>query len=104
MSVIVINCGQCGNQIGFELLNSLWDHSGPGDIRGCLDLFYRKSSKSDKTYARAVCLDMEPKVINTCVQHALRDNKWLYDPKSVAYRHGGAGLVLKVLLCITFNN
>jgi tubulin delta len=47
-------------------------------------------SSNQKPTARAVCLDTEPKVINENLTKSSK-KKWRIDPKSVAYRHGGAG-------------
>jgi hypothetical protein len=42
--------------------------------------------------ARTVCLDTEPKVIESCLAQASTSTaSWKYDPKSVLFRHGGAG-------------
>ena len=91
---IFVETGQCGNQLGFSLLNSLHDHLATleGDeyaemLETC---FHSSSSKDSKPVARAVCLDTEPKVINECLQKS-NHRPWRLDPKKVAYRHGGAG-------------
>ena len=103
---VFVETGQCGNQLGFCLLNSLYDHLVNFDSeQGCLDTFFKPStgqytppnglpsrgtrSSAPTVTARVVCLDTEPKVINECISRA--NNSWRIDPRSVAYRHGGAG-------------
>lgn len=47
---------------------------------------------SQRLIARAVCLDTEPKVINSCLALTnATSSPWQYDRLSVAYQHGGAG-------------
>jgi Tubulin/FtsZ family, GTPase domain len=84
--MIFISTGQCGNQISYQILNTLSTHSH-GDSS---QLFY--TTESNRRIARAVCLDTEPKVVNECTQltHS-KHSTWTYDNKSTLYRHGGAG-------------
>jgi tubulin delta len=93
---IFVETGQCGNQLGFSLFDSLYAHLSPGRLsegfgEDDLDPYFRHSARNSKPLARAVCLDTEPKVINECMQRASQLGKWNIDPKSVVYRHGGAG-------------
>lgn len=89
MSSIFINTGQCGNQLGFGLIGSLYDHLKDSSDS---DVFFRENGFRDgQVIARAVCLDTEPKVVNECLRSASQHKSWLIDSKSVVYRHGGAG-------------
>ena len=91
MSVIFVNAGQCGNQLGYCLLDALDAHSGSGE-ESCLDSFFRESSVSGaRPIARAVCIDTEPKVVSECLWRSRKEAKWTYDASNVIYRHGGAG-------------
>jgi tubulin delta len=57
-----------------------------------MNVYFRSSSVTNKSIARAVCLDTEPKVIRSCVQHLEKSGAgWQYDPRNIAYRHSGAG-------------
>jgi tubulin delta len=84
---VFLLAGQCGNQLGYAIIDSLFDH-----LKDQIELqnFFRKNSEN-AYYSRAVCLDTEPKVIDECVARAKRCRKWMYDPNSVSYKHGGAG-------------
>ncbi len=87
--MIFVNCGQCGNQLGHELLGSLWDHLESNNDEN--DEYFR-ATKCEKKYARVICLDTEPKVVSQCLaQSRVSDQGWMYDPNNVVYRHGGAG-------------
>ena len=107
MSTILVQTGQCGNQLGTMLLDELFaqiraprtndailhDDSDPEEE---LEIFFRPSRKPGQFYARAVCLDTEPKVIHECISKVresqrLMSQRWHLDRRSAAYRHGGAG-------------
>eukprot|EP01035_Chromulina_nebulosa_P022371 gene22371-28966_t len=72
-NVIIIQSGQCGNQIGYEIINQL------------------SSLKSNRVYSRSISIDTEPKVINQCITNSKQSKLWQIDPRSIVYRHGGAG-------------
>lgn len=100
---IFVETGQCGNQLGYSLLDSLhsqlssfedsnarYDTADAHCSSEMLDMYFRPPSlRREQRFARAVCLDTEPKVIHDCMSKSGR--QWAIDPKSVAFRHGGAG-------------
>lgn len=95
MSVILCNTGQCGNQLGYCILDSLYEHLKVTES-GCDDYmenFFRETSskRNGGMQARAVCIDTEPKVVNECLWRSKMENKWSYDTANILYRHGGAG-------------
>lgn len=96
-NIILVNAGQCGNQLGYSMLDGAYK-----ELRGeiekekgfsdNLEIIFRPQSDARKApLARCVCLDTEPKVVNDCVARAGRKNPWRFDPSTIAYRHGGAG-------------
>jgi hypothetical protein len=94
MSIILVDAGQCGNQLGYEILDSLFDHfqlesNNGSDNEFDFDVYFRSSKKGH--IARAVLLDTEPKVINECVRRSKTQTNWRFDSRSICYRHGGAG-------------
>lgn len=91
MSYIFVDTGQCGNQLGSSILESLYQHVQFDHAE--MDAFFRTSySRGEpRTYARAVCIDTEPKVINDCLSRAKERKSWTFDSKSIVYGHGGAG-------------
>ena len=103
MSCVFIEAGQCGNQLGYTILEKLMVHyeneiasnsNSKVDVNEKhKEIFFRKvfkrSREHGKLVARAVCLDTEPKVIRECTARASLNQKWSYDSKSVAYLHGG---------------
>ena len=123
MSIINVHTGQCGNQLGFAVLDSLYQHlrnlGTPGEYNTELEAFFRPSDtgfeagmgffgdyystntnaeaagrergSSAKLRARAVCVDTEPKVVNSVYSLSCANDGWEYDASNVLYRHGGAG-------------
>lgn len=109
-SCIFVNAGQCGNQLGYSVLDSLFSHLSSesssssnhtqdiwgGDVEMNVNSFFRQSrgttGRRERMIARAVCLDTEPKVVNECLQRTMNSkHRWTYDQKCITYRHGGAG-------------
>lgn len=93
-NIVFVQTGQCGNQLGYALLDNLYSQlcaGEPAEDESNLETLFRVPlSTGQRPVARAVCLDTEPKVVNESFHKASR-GKWRLDPKSAAYRHGGAG-------------
>lgn len=98
--MITVHAGQCGNQLGYCVLDSLFDHlAQPGistyEQEKLMNHFFRRSRKGSnsksKWVARSVCIDTEPKVIHDCINQAKEMNKWLLSDKQCHYEYGGAG-------------
>ena len=83
MSVVSVQLGQCGNQIGTDLFNTLMkDVSSPPSYSSCtstlnktyeeevFDRFFFQCDSSKNYTARAVLVDTEPKVINQSIMQA----------------------------------
>lgn len=85
---VLVQTGQCGNQLGYSLADSLNKHLE--DDKEGSEVFFRYG-EGDKKYLRAVCFDTEPKVVKDCLSKSIRKGQWQYDRKSIAFRHGGAG-------------
>lgn len=74
--MLTVQIGQCGNQLGGALFQKLADETDPQQSHQ--SAFFRKSAShaSDRSLvasqasstARAVLIDMEPKVIQQCLQ------------------------------------
>jgi hypothetical protein len=92
MSIVTVQLGQCGNQLGsqfFELLNddvAEWGH----DQR---ERFFRHEAGTDRGLARAVLVDMEPKVVHACLRKGSRPSStWAYDSQNVVIQQSGSGV------------
>lgn len=105
--MISIHAGQCGNQLGYCVLDSLFDHltqpqpgaeTSENDNQTILmNHFFRRTrdirggSSKSKWVARSVCIDTEPKVIHDCISRAEDMKKWFFNDKHAHYEYGGAG-------------
>jgi tubulin delta len=80
MSCISLQIGQCGNQFGQSLFSTLYQ-----ELKGTSksDVFF-----SEGGHARAVLLDMEPKVIEHCLS---RRAEWSYRPARAYWKQSGSG-------------
>ncbi|XP_027515973.1 tubulin delta chain [Corapipo altera] len=101
MSIVTVQLGQCGNQIGHEVFCCLCS-----DIRGTHGLCSKKENQSYQDackerffweeesgvpVARAVLVDMEPKVISQTLSMATRSGCWKYNNQSHFCQKQGSG-------------
>ncbi|XP_053817539.1 tubulin delta chain isoform X2 [Vidua chalybeata] len=101
MSIVTVQLGQCGNQIGQEVFGALCS-----DIRGTHGLCSKKENESYQDsckerffceeesavpVARAVLVDMEPKVISQTLSMAARSGHWKYSSHSHFCQKQGSG-------------
>ncbi|XP_036369090.1 tubulin delta chain-like [Octopus sinensis] len=106
MSVVTLQLGQCGNQIGGEFYNTLLQdlhirnpHVSPraneNYIQEAIDRFFveckTKSGLAGLLEARAVMVDMEPKVIVQTCQLARRSGLWRYPVNQQLCHQRGSG-------------
>uniref|UniRef100_A0A8C5LX69 Tubulin delta chain n=1 Tax=Leptobrachium leishanense TaxID=445787 RepID=A0A8C5LX69_9ANUR len=101
MSIVTVQLGQCGNQIGYELLdvlyNDLSNKGGKCSAREnanyqavCNERFFNED-ESGVPLSRSVLIDMEPKVISQTILMAAESGKWKYDHKSQFSQKQGSG-------------
>uniref|UniRef100_A0A8C0BCE4 Tubulin delta chain n=1 Tax=Buteo japonicus TaxID=224669 RepID=A0A8C0BCE4_9AVES len=101
MSIVTVQLGQCGNQIGHEVFNAICS-----DVHGTHGLCSKKENESycdackerffceeesEVPVARAVLVDMEPKVISQTLSMAARSGYWKYDDRSHFCQKQGSG-------------
>ena len=97
MSIVTVQLGQYGNQIGNSLFSTLLADSTADNAKS--GSFYERESverffdrdRSEKLVARAVLVDMEPKVVQQSLSEAARSKKWCYNENSVYYQNRGSG-------------
>ncbi|KAL4648518.1 tubulin delta chain isoform X1 [Arapaima gigas] len=101
MSIVSVQLGQCGNQVGQELFGVLSSDSleaqrqcpgAPGkDYRDCaLERFFSQE-RTGASCARAVLVDMEPKVISHTIATAAKSGTWKYEDESYFCQKQGSG-------------
>jgi len=104
MSVVTIQLGQCGNQIGTSLFNALMaDATTPPSYSSQTSVsneayeeevserFFCQHDCSHIYTARAVMVDTEPKVINQCILQAQKSAKWAFSQEASFYKKKGSG-------------
>ena len=98
MSIITVQVGQCGNQLGSSffqtLLEEVKDSSELIRQRVVDTYFQRHNEKADCLSPNAVLVDMEPKVVQNCLSTKKQTHSgivWNYDESSAFYKQGGSG-------------
>ncbi|KAG8587879.1 hypothetical protein GDO81_005806 [Engystomops pustulosus] len=100
MSIITVQLGQCGNQIGYELFdvicndfhsNGLCPRKENGLYQAASKERFFEETESGEFVSRAVLLDMEPKVISQTLSLAAHSGKWSYGEKSQFSQKQGSG-------------
>ncbi|KAM5216037.1 tubulin delta chain isoform 2-T9 [Hipposideros larvatus] len=101
MSIVTVQLGQCGNQIGFEVFDALFSDSHcPQGLcskreneayqASCKERFFSEE-ENGVPVARAVLVDMEPKVINQTLLKAAESGRWKYGLHSGFCQKQGSG-------------
>lgn len=90
MSLITLQIGQCGNQLGLDLYSLLARELSEGSRNA--DVFFRQGGP-DQRVARTLLLDMEPKVVQACMRKAaVKKSNWGYDSRNVVVQQSGSGV------------
>ena len=92
MSVGLIQIGQCGNQIGFNIFNNLINEMKKSSeclTQIILDTYFTISD-NNKLYSNALLIDMEAKVIEKCTKNAI-SNGWNYSKENIIHKQSGSG-------------
>ena len=99
MATVVIQVGQCGNQIGTQLFSILNSDAEASSSQGShasykqntLNRFFTEQSCQPSPVAKAVLIDMEPKAIQSSIAEAQKGGSWLYNASSVYSGNRGSG-------------
>eukprot|EP00039_Didymoeca_costata_P006320 m.89262 g.89262 ORF g.89262 m.89262 type:complete len:433 (+) comp13210_c0_seq3:98-1396(+) len=90
-SIVTVQVGQAGNQLGQHLFNLYAKHAVTEGNAATEEKFFSRKEKTAKLRARAVLVDMEAKVINAAIRDASRSKEWCYNEKRQFHRKSGAG-------------
>ena len=92
MSVGVIQIGQCGNQIGYNIFTNLINEMKKSSECLTQIIFdtYFTISDNNKLYANSLLIDMEAKVIEKCIKNA-KNCGWNYFMENVIHKQSGSG-------------
>ena len=95
MSLVTVQLGQCGNQVGGALFEMLCreietETSSVKDFSEyALDAFFRYDHQG-KRVARSVMIDMEPKVIQQTSMSAQKSGMFQYDSSAQYFKQSGS--------------
>ncbi|XP_045929359.1 tubulin delta chain [Micropterus dolomieu] len=94
MSIVTVQLGQCGNQVGHELFDIICNDAREGQRKeystASCERFFHHTAQGDLV-ARAVLVDMEPKVINRSICRAAKSGMWRYGETSHFSQKQGSG-------------
>ncbi|XP_042343107.1 tubulin delta chain [Plectropomus leopardus] len=94
MSTVTVQLGQCGNQVGHELFDIICSDAQEGQRKvyttASCERFFHQTTDGD-LIARAVLIDMEPKVINQSISRAARSGRWRYGETAHFSQKQGSG-------------
>ena len=94
MSIITLQIGQCGNQLGdsfYNLLAGELSNASPASQACTLDIFFDQKPNSTKYEPRSVLVDMEPKVIAKCLSTQKKPDIWQYNKDMTFCKQEGSG-------------
>ena len=98
MSVVTLQLGQCGNQVGTELFSALYENACGTNSSAyrntSLERFFTAGGSdgpSSVLHPRAVLVDMESKVVHHSLAEAKRHKHWKYDEKCAYSQMRGSG-------------
>ncbi|KAG1674578.1 hypothetical protein FOA52_001827 [Chlamydomonas sp. UWO 241] len=103
MPVVTVQLGQCGNQLGCAFFQALGQEFASVDYgRQAVEEWFRPlqgggqgvhtRGDTDRYVARAVMIDMEPKVVNACRAAAASGSTWWrYPPRGFLTMSSGSG-------------
>ncbi|XP_030299132.1 tubulin delta chain [Sparus aurata] len=94
MSVVTVQLGQCGNQVGHELFDIICSDAHEPQRKeyrsASCERFFHHTAHGDLE-ARAVLVDMESKVINRSMSKAAKSGRWRYGESSHFSQKQGSG-------------
>eukprot|EP00741_Cyanophora_paradoxa_P005369 tig00000880_g5207.t1 len=90
MSVVTVQLGQYGNQLGCHLFETLAAHLLRPHSAAEEEVFFRHAD-AGAPIARGVLVDMEPRVVGQARQHATRGGRWRYADDRHFTKQSGSG-------------
>ncbi|XP_061073792.1 tubulin delta chain [Conger conger] len=101
MSIVTVQLGQCGNQVGQELFDVISNDTHDAQrykpsalgkaYHVCSQERFLHESITGELSARAVLIDMEPKVITQTMATAAKSGRWKYGDQSFFCQKQGSG-------------
>ncbi|KAJ4462126.1 putative Tubulin delta chain [Paratrimastix pyriformis] len=89
--VVTLQLGQYGNQVGFEIFNTMAHELFATSAPSSSWLSFFRYDTRNRPTARCVLVDMEPKVINQSISLAESSKLWVYDASQSFSKQSGSG-------------
>lgn len=89
MSVVTLQLGQYGNQMGIDFFNMMSSELSLYPQNHWNSFF--RASKDGKKYSRSVLVDMEEKVVLRSIEESKKSPFWKYDSNNKFVKESGAG-------------
>uniref|UniRef100_A0A674D271 Tubulin delta chain n=1 Tax=Salmo trutta TaxID=8032 RepID=A0A674D271_SALTR len=94
MSIVTVQLGQCGNQVGQELFEVISNDANDTQRKvysECSSERFFNETANRELVARSVLIDMEPKVISQSIAKTAKSGKWRYGDRSHFSQKQGSG-------------
>ncbi|XP_020358920.1 tubulin delta chain [Oncorhynchus kisutch] len=94
MSIVTVQLGQCGNQVGQELFEVISNDANDTQRKvysECSSERFFNETANRELVARSVLIDMEPKVISQSIAKTGKSGKWRYGDRSHFSQKQGSG-------------
>ena len=89
MSIVTLQVGQCGNQLGQVFFDTLHGEIGANFGDNLAGSTFFKQDSNGRHIARSLLIDMEPKVVSSCLMQ--RGRLWSYSKGSAVVQQSGSG-------------
>ena len=93
MSILNLQVGQWGNQVASKFMHDMtyeWDEYSDYTRNHIIDQYFQVPDKG-KPYPNSVLIDMEPKVVDRCIEDAAKYDLWNYNSKFWFTKQHGSG-------------
>jgi tubulin delta len=86
--MITINVGQAGNRLGYDILDSLYNHLDRPEDRDLMNHYFRevRTGVSKKWISRSVWLDTETSAVDHCIHRSQQSRSWFLDERCAEFR------------------
>ncbi|CAI2371569.1 unnamed protein product [Moneuplotes crassus] len=93
MSILNLQIGQCGNQVASKFMHDMtyqWDEYSEFTRSKIVDQYFQVPDKGSP-FPNSVLIDMEPKVVDRCIEDSSKYELWNYNSKFSFTKQHGSG-------------
>lgn len=87
--MIAVQVGQTGNQLGFDMYDSFYNHLRYSDHSECMSSYFREvtSGVSKRWISRSVWIDTNPTTLDSCIEKSRQSRTWCLDERCTESGH-----------------